>query len=277
MEIYSGNSHTLSLGNQNNTVLVAYGTKHNITTGDHVDKVTVQNGAHISNIVTGKGNDIITIKDGAYVNNNDNSAKYRSIRAGEGDDIITVEATAGDKTEINAENGNDKIYIYGGNNHSIFTGGGDDAIVIAGGENHYIELGKDSNDLEIGVKATSRSSRSTIKTVSGSSDFITINWSEGKNNGTYQIDSVYDSGAKFGDKLTIVGATRDDFDYSIEGGKYKKLVLSSKGGYGYIEINDWLITNNSATAAFSQYGITFVNGGTKDTYNYADINTRLNV
>ena len=259
VEIYGGSGHTVSLGNGANEVIVG-------------------NNVHISSILTGNDVDKITVKDGASVNNGKNQWDNRSIRSGAGNDIITIEATAGNKTEISAESGDDKIYIYGGNEHSIFTGGGADTIVITGGENHYIELGQDSNDLEIGVKATTRTSRSTIKTVSGSSDFITINWSEGKNNGTYQINSVYDTGAQFGDKLTIVGATRDDFDYSIDGNRdKKKLTLSSKDGYGYIEINDWLITNNSATAAFSQYGITFVNGGTKDTYNYADINTRLNV
>ena len=268
VEINAGDKHTVKLGNGENKVLITTGKEHKITTGTHKDVIIIQNKAHVSDIATGGGNDEVTIKDGAYVNNFVNNLGSISLRTGAGNDTITVEANAGDNSYINAEDGDDIIVIKGGNEHHIFTGKGEDAIEITGGKTHTIKLGEGENVLTVSAKG------STISTSASAKDNITINWNKGTNNGTYTIDSVYDS-TLYGDTLTIKGAVASDFHITLEnqdGNSYsnKRLVMSSDDGD--IVITNWFRTNQgSKVAAFAKTGIIFSNGGATETLNYSDI------
>ncbi len=261
VEINAGDKHYIRLYNGENKILVTSGKEHDIATGIHNDTITVQN-AYVSDIDTGEGNDIVTIKDGAYVNNFKNYDNSISLSTRDGDDVITVGATAGDKSFIDAGNGDDKIYIHGGKEHKIYTGNGDDIIEITGGEKHTIILGTKKNTLTIAAKD------SIINTNKSANDDITINWTKGEDNGTYTINSVYDS-ILYGDKLTIKGATSSDFHtIKLEGESYnKKLIMMSDDGN--IVINNWFRTNQGTNeAAFETSGIYFSNG---EHLNYADI------
>ena len=268
VEINAGDKHTVSLGNGENKVLITAGKEHNITTGLHKDVITVQNKAHVSNIATGEGNDEVTIKDGAFVNNFENYSSKISLRTGGGNDKITVEANAGDNSYINAESGDDIIVIKGGKEHHIFTGYGEDTIIVTGGEKHNISLGENRNDLTISAK------NSTISTSISANDNITINWNKGTNNGTYTIESKYDT-LLYGDTLTIKGAVSSDFKITLEeyATSRKQLVMTSNDGNGIIVINDWLRTSgvNGKKAAFEQSGISFSNGSVTEHLNFGDI------
>ena len=236
VNVYVGKGHEISLGNGENTVLIAGGINHNVYTGSNNDKITVTGSkTHVNNIGTGAGNDTVTVKNGAFVNNNNNDHYWSrvSITTGDGDDKVYIESNAGDYSFIDTKADDDMIYIRGGKSHTVYTGTGNDVIEVTGGSEHNIILEQGENQVTLNAKAL------TVHTNNDAADNITINW--GSNKGISTIYAGGNNSVAVKDYLTIKNAKASDFDFTYQSsGWYSDLVMSNANGS--IVIDNWAYT-----------------------------------
>ena len=231
----------------NDKITVNGGFYHKIYAAAGKDRITLNKGNYIT-VYGGDGNDTVTISGGASVSDEQPPNHDPGLGTGAGNDKVTIATDAGKVVKLYTGTGDDTIYIRGGNGHEVHTGEGTDKVEVTGGNNLKIYLDDGNNELTL-----SNANTTTVYTGAYSVDTVTIEWTQGKQNGNYQIITpflVSDAAPHYTDRLIVRGAKSTDFNYS-----YANDTLTMSNSYGSLSV-DQLFTPFDFRNAFKG-GITF--------------------